>query len=258
MLELEATAPTAAQIASVITWVTAKTTLVNADLFTLVDSEASNALKKITWQNIKANSKTYFDTLYATSSHTHAQSDVTGLVAALEALQPLDADLTAIAALTPTDDDILQRKSWSWINRTLAQLKTDLSLNNVDNTSDSTKNSATVTLTNKRITPRITTITSSATPTINTDNCDAVTITALATNITSMTSSLSGTPNNFDKLIIRFKDDGTARTISWWASFEAKWVDLPTTTVISKVLTVGFIYDTVTSKWGCVASAQEA
>lgn len=97
----------------------------------------------------------------------------------------------------------------------MAQLKTDLSLNNVDNTSDSTKNSATVTLTNKRITPRITTITSSATPTINTDNCDAVTITALATNITSMTSSLSGTPNNFDKLIIRFKDDGTARTISW-------------------------------------------
>jgi hypothetical protein len=33
---------------------------------------------------------------------------------------------------------------------------------------------------------------------------------------------------------------------------------LPTTTVISKVLTVGFIYDSVTSKWGCVASVQEA
>jgi hypothetical protein len=44
----------------------------------------------------------------------------------------------------------------------------------------------------------------------------------------------------------------------WGASFEAKGVDLPTTTVISKVLTVGFIYDRVASKWGCVASAQEA
>jgi hypothetical protein len=107
------------------------------------------------------------------------------------------------------------------------------------------------------IIPRITTITSSATPTINTDNCDAVTITALATAITSMTSGLSGTPVNFQKLIIRIKDDGTARAISWGASFEAKGVSLPTTTVISKVLTVGFIYDTVTSKWGCVAASQE-
>ena len=116
----------------------------------------------------------------------------------------------------------------------------------------------TETLTNKRITPRITTITSHATPTINTDNCDAVTITAQAEAITSMTTNLSGTPTNFQKLIIRIKDNGTARAITWGTSFEAKGVALPTTTVVSKVLTVGFIYDTVTSKWGCVASAQEA
>ena len=73
-----------------------------------------------------------------------------------------------------------------------------------------------------------------------------------------MTTNLSGTPNNFDTLIIRIKDDGTARAITWGTGFEAKGVALPTTTVISKVLTVGFIYDSVTSKWGCVASAQEA
>lgn len=114
------------------------------------------------------------------------------------------------------------------------------------------------TFTNKRTVPRVTSITSNATPTINTDNCDCVTITALATNITSMTSNLSGTPNNFDELVIRFKDDGTARSITWGSSFEAKGASLPTTTVINKVLTVGFIYDSVTSKWGCVAVAQEA
>lgn len=118
--------------------------------------------------------------------------------------------------------------------------------------------STTDTLTNKRVTPRVTTITSSATPTINTDNCDAVTITAQAGAITSMTTNLSGTPNNFDELIIRIKDNGTARAITWGSSFEAKGVALPTTTVISKVLTVAFIYDSVTSKWGCVGSAQEA
>src|SRR4030042_816058 len=110
------------------------------------------------------------------------------------------------------------------------------------------------TLTNKRITRRVTTITSHATPTVNSDNCDCVTITALAEAITSMTTNLSGTPTNFQTLIYRIKDDGTARAITWGASFEAKGVTLPTTTTLSKVLTVGFIYDTVTSKFGCVAS----
>lgn len=118
--------------------------------------------------------------------------------------------------------------------------------------------SSTNTLTNKRVTPRVSTEVSSATPTINTDNVDAHSITALAAAITSFTTNLSGTPTNFQKLTIRIKDDGTARAITWGASFEAKGVDLPTTTVASKVLTVGFVYDTVSAKWGCVASAQEA
>ncbi len=114
----------------------------------------------------------------------------------------------------------------------------------------------TQTLTNKRVTPRITTISSSATPTVNTDNCDCVDITALAAAITSMTTNLSGTATNFQKLIFRIKDDGTARAITWGASFVANGVALPTTTVLSKLLTVGFIYNG--STWGCVASAQEA
>jgi hypothetical protein len=42
--------------------------------------------------------------------------------------QPADGDLTAIAALSPTNDDILQRKSGAWTNRTPAQVKTDLAL----------------------------------------------------------------------------------------------------------------------------------
>jgi hypothetical protein len=116
---------------------------------------------------------------------------------------------------------------------------------------------STTTLTNKRITARITTITSHATPTINTDDCDCVTITAQAADITSMTTNLSGSPTNFQKLIIRIKDDGTARAITWGAKFVAKGTSLPTTTVLSKLLTVGFIYDTVLNTWGCVGSQQE-
>ena len=40
--------------------------------------------------------------------------------------QPLDSDLTAIAALTPENDDIIQRKSGVWTNRTMAELAADL------------------------------------------------------------------------------------------------------------------------------------
>jgi len=44
---------------------TAKTTPVDADLFPIVDSAASNVLKKLSWLNLKATLKTYFDTLYS-------------------------------------------------------------------------------------------------------------------------------------------------------------------------------------------------
>jgi hypothetical protein len=44
---------------------TAKTTPVDADTFGVMDSADSNVLKKLSWANIKATLKTYFDTLYS-------------------------------------------------------------------------------------------------------------------------------------------------------------------------------------------------
>ena len=132
---------------------------------------------------------------------------------------------------------------------------TDVGLANVSNTSDATKNAATATLTNKRITDRVKTFTSDATPDIDSDDYDAVTITAQAAAITDV--NVTGTPTNFQKIIFRIKDNGTARAIAWGSDFEDAGVALPTTTVISKLLTVGFIYDTVSAKWGCVAVANE-
>lgn len=40
----------------------------------------------------------------------------------------LGTDLSAIRALTPSNDDVLQRKAGAWTNRTMAQLKTDLAV----------------------------------------------------------------------------------------------------------------------------------
>lgn len=48
---------------------TSKATPVDADELPLVDSAASNVLKKLTWANAKATLKTYFDTLYAPVSN---------------------------------------------------------------------------------------------------------------------------------------------------------------------------------------------
>lgn len=42
------------------------------------------------------------------------------------AFQPVDSDLTAIAGLSPSNDDVIQRKAGAWTNRTMAQLIADL------------------------------------------------------------------------------------------------------------------------------------
>jgi hypothetical protein len=66
-----------------------------------------------------------------------------------------------------------------------------------------------------------------------------------------MTTSLTGTPVLGQKLLLSFTDDGTARAITWGASFQSGPATLLATTVISKQHWVGLIYDG--SKWTCFA-----
>ena len=110
------------------------------------------------------------------------------------------------------------------------------------------------TVTNKRIQPRVLAITSSATPSVDTDEYDFVKITALAANITSMTTNLTGAPEEGEKIMFRIKDNGTARTISWGASFQSSGVaNLLTTTAASKTHHILFVWDVTISKWVCIA-----
>jgi Major tropism determinant N-terminal domain len=53
-----------AEIAGQIHLAPAKTTPIDADEFALVDTAASNIIKKLTWANIKATLKSYFDPIY--------------------------------------------------------------------------------------------------------------------------------------------------------------------------------------------------
>jgi hypothetical protein len=68
----------AGNVGSTIHGSTGKTTPADADTTALIDSEETNVLKKVTWANIKATLKTYFDTLYTNNTGTVTSVAVSG------------------------------------------------------------------------------------------------------------------------------------------------------------------------------------
>jgi len=104
-------------------------------------------------------------------------------------------------------------------------------------------------------TPKLQTVTSSATVTPVSTN-DIVTITAQATGLTL--SNPTGTFKEGQALMIRIKDNGTARSITFGSNYRAIGVTLPTTTVISKTLYLGIIYNSTDAKWDVLGINQEA
>ena len=119
--------------------------------------------------------------------------------------------------------------------------------------------SSTNTLTNKRIEPRIVSAASYTTDTgtsLDVSTTDMFVITAQAGAL--LFNAPGGTPVQGQRLIIRIKDNGTARALTWNAVFRAMGTALPSTTVVSKTLYLGFFYNSTDTKWDLVASAQEA
>jgi len=118
--------------------------------------------------------------------------------------------------------------------------------------------SGTQTLTNKRINPRVSSTTSTATLTVNSDSFDQAVLTAQA--VALSVAAPTGTPVNGQKLTLRFKDNATAQTISWTITsggFRVIGCTLPTTTVISKVVYIGCIYNSDETFWDVVSVGQQ-
>ncbi|MGX5731953.1 hypothetical protein ACWKWK_15655 [Pseudoxanthomonas beigongshangi] len=103
--------------------------------------------------------------------------------------------------------------------------------------------------------PNIQSVTSAATVTPTFDN-DMVKVTAQAAGLTL--ANPSGTPIPSFGMVIRIKDNGTARSIAYGTQYRAIGVTLPTTTVISKTLYLAMIYNADDTKWDVLAVGQEA
>lgn len=97
---------------------TAKTIPVDADMLGLMDSASSNILKKLSWLNVKATLKTYFDTLYASSSGGSETVTTMGALinSATAKTNPIDADY--IGLMDSAASNVMKKLSWSNVKAT--------------------------------------------------------------------------------------------------------------------------------------------
>jgi hypothetical protein len=106
-----------------------------------------------------------------------------------------------------------------------------------------------------QIDARVQSVSSSATVTPTSLN-DLVKITAQATGLTL--ANPTGTFSEGQALMIRIKDNGTAQTITFDTNYRAIGITLPTTTVISKTMYLGIIYNSTDAKWDIVGLNQQS
>jgi hypothetical protein len=103
--------------------------------------------------------------------------------------------------------------------------------------------------------PIIGTVTSGATIT-PTGSSTQYNVTALAESATI--AAPSGTPTDGQKLTIRILDNGTPQTLAWDPVYTVIGTTLPTTTVASKFVYVGCIFNDQSNVWDVVSVAQQA
>jgi len=116
--------------------------------------------------------------------------------------------------------------------------------------------SGTETLTNKRIDPRVTSAASASSLTPDISVSDVYAYTALAAGLTI--NAPNGTPLDGDKLMFRLLDNGTARALTWNATYTVIGVTLPTTTTANKTTYVGCIYNANNTRWDVIAVTTQA
>ena len=104
--------------------------------------------------------------------------------------------------------------------------------------------------------PSVQEVVSATTVTPNANSDDEIVITAQGGALTL--ANPSGSPVQGQAMIIRIKDNGISRTITYGSEYRAIGITLPTDTTISKITYIGMIYNANDSKWDCISTVTEA
>jgi hypothetical protein len=171
-------------------------------------------------------------------------------------------DVTGATALTIANNAVTNAKAADMATKTykgrtsaatgdpedvpVATLKADLALNNVDHTSDATKNAATATLTNKRVQPRVSSTTSNAnlTPDLSAANVYYRTTQTVALALNAPV----GTPVAGETISINIAS-AAAQTITPNAIYKFYGAALPATTTAGKKLLIAGTFNG--TDWDC-------
>ena len=247
-----------------------------ATVGTIGTTFADNDTSLMTSQAIKEKIENYS---YATTTAPTFATSITGsyltasemlitdadkkIVSAAVATYPSLTELAYVKGLSSSIQTQLGNKAASGANSDITSitgLTTDLTIAQ-GGTGASTLAGASIptytstnTFTNKRITQRVVTTANDATAEIDIDITDVYELSAIADDTTF---TLTGTPTDGQKLIVRFKDAGTTKALTW-TGFTAVGITLPTTTVVSKWHLVGCIYNLGATTWDAVAYSVEA
>jgi len=179
------------------------------------------------------------------------------------------SEIHNVLLTSPADNDLLiyENSTSLWKNKTITAAMLPSAIDaakidggNVSNTEFSYLDGVTSSIqtqidTKASIIPRLQNVTSSATVTPTSLN-DLVTITAQAAGLTI--ANPTGTMTEGQSLMIRIKDNGTARSIAFGTNYRALGITLPTTTTISKTMYLGLIWNNTDTKFDVVGLNQEA
>ena len=213
---------TASNLHTFVDALTALTSPADADRMIIVDNSASLS-KKITWTNIKATLKTYFDTIYTTTSAVASQITTALIGYATQAYadaKVTDAIVDGVTTVAPSQNAVFDALA----------LK-------------------------QNIAPSVQSVVSSATVTPVYGN-DLVVITAQAAGLTL--ANPTGSWVQGKDLVIRIKDNATPRAITYDTKYRAIGVTLPTTTVASKTTYLGIIYNSTDDTFDVIGVTTQA
>ena len=124
------------------------------------------------------------------------------------------------------------------------------------NTGAFTTLTASTAINSSRINSRVSSAASAASITPDVSAFDIYALTAQAATLTI--NAPIGTPLDGNKLIFRILDNGTARTLTWNATYTAIGVLIPTATTASKILYVGCIYNAANTRWDVISVTVQA